>query len=255
MGCMDGKVALVTGGASGIGAACARAMLREGARVMITDLDADAGASLAGELASSGGVARFHPQDVALEAGWIDLVEALRRDWGRLDAVVANAGIGIGGPVAKMSLRDWQRQNAVNLDGVFLAAKHCLPLMAAGGGGAITVISSVAGLQGAPGLAGYSATKAGVRFFAKSLALECAGQRNGIRVNSVHPGIIDTPIWDKIPPHGRPRQDPHDFAARLAPVGRPGTPAEVAAAVLFLSSDAASYVTGAELAVDGGLSA
>lgn len=255
MGCLDGKVALVTGGASGIGAACARAMLREGASVTITDLDGAAGEALAGELTAAGAALHFRQQDVTQEQGWIDLVDGLRQSWGRLDAVVANAGIGIGGPVSGMSLQDWQRQNAVNLDGVFLAAKHCVPLMAASGGGAITIMSSVAGLQGAAGLAGYSATKAGVRFFAKSLALECAGKRNGVRVNSVHPGIIDTPIWRKIPPEGARRQDPHDLAARLAPVGRPGTPGEVAEAVVFLSCDAASYVTGAELAVDGGLSA
>ena len=256
---LDGKTALVTGGASGIGAACARALAAAGAAVMVTDLDQAAGEALAAELAaapgSAPGQALFRRQDVSDEAGWPPLMAEIRAQWGRLDVAVANAGIGIGGYVTSMALADWQRQNAVNLDGVFLTAKHAVPLMAEGGGGALTIISSVAGLQGAPALAGYSATKAGVRFFAKSLALECAGQRNGVRVNSVHPGIIDTPIWGKIPQGNAPRRDPHELAAGLAPVGRAGTPAEVAQVVLFLSSDAASYVTGAELAVDGGLSA
>lgn len=252
---LDGKTALVTGGASGIGAACARALADAGAAVTIADLDATVGRALAEEIAAAGGRARFLRQDVADEPGWADLLADLRQGGGRLDVLVANAGIGIGGPVVSMSLKDWRRQTAVNLDGVFLACKHAIPLMAEGGGGAITIMSSVAGLQGAAGLAGYCATKGGVRYFAKALALECAAARNGVRVNTVHPGIIDTPIWGKIPQDPNRPRDPHEMAARFAPVGRAGTAAEVAEAVLFLSSDAASYVTGAELAVDGGLSA
>lgn len=248
------RVAVVTGGASGIGAACARALAREGAAVMVTDLDEAGGRAVADGILAAGGRAVFRRQDVAEEPGWIELVAALREGWGRLDVLVANAGIGIGGPVVSMALEHWRRQNAVNLDGVFLGCKHGIPLMAEGGGGAIIIMSSVAGLQGAAGLAGYCASKAGVRYFAKAVALECAAARNGVRVNTVHPGIIDTPIWGKIPRDARAR-DPHEMAARFAPVGRAGTPEEVAETVVFLSSDAAAYITGAELAVDGGLSA
>lgn len=249
------KVAVVTGGASGIGAACVRALAREGAAVLVTDLDEAGGRTLVDEVAATGGEARFLRQDVADEPGWVDAVALLREAWGRLDILVANAGIGINGPVIQMSLRDWQRQTAVNMDGVFLGAKHGIPLMAEGGGGAITVMSSIAGLQGAANMAGYCATKGGVRYFAKALALECARQRNGVRVNSVHPGIIDTPIWSKIARDPAKPHDPHELATRFSPIGRAGAPAEVAEAVVFLSSDAASYVTGAELAVDGGQTA
>src|SRR5690606_19299130 len=156
---LDGKVALVTGGASGIGAACARALAGEGAAVMVTDLDEPTGRALVDEIAAADAPSRFLRQDVAEEPGWTDVLAALRQGWGRLDVLVANAGIGIGGPVVQMRLEDWRRQTAVNLDGVFLGAKHCIPLMAEGGGGAITIMSSVAGLQGAAGLAGYCATK------------------------------------------------------------------------------------------------
>jgi len=252
---LDGKVALVTGGASGIGTACVRALAREGAGVMITDLDEPNGMALAEEIAAAGGAARFLRQDVAEEESWAEVVAGLRAGWGRLDILVANAGIGIFGSVVQMSLRDWRRQTAVNLDGVFLSAKHSIPLMAENGGGAITIMSSIAGMQGAVNMAGYCATKGGVRYFAKALALECARDRNGVRVNSVHPGIIDTPIWNSITKDPTKPRDPHELAARFAPIGRAGAPGEVAEAVVFLSSDAASYVTGAELTVDGGLTA
>ena len=157
-----------------------------------------------------------------------------------------------------MSLADWRRQTAINLDGVFLSVKYCLPLMRKTGGGSIIMMSSLAGLRGSATLAGYSATKGGVRLFAKSIAMECASMGDGIRVNSVHPGIIDTPIWGKIPAGGTAsgQNAPIDceaLAELATPLGRAGRAREIAQGVLYLASDASSYMTGSELVIDGGM--
>lgn len=255
MGQVEGKVALVTGGASGIGAATARVLAREGAKVVITDLDDGGGTALAAQL---GGHYIHH--DVTDEDGWKSLAADTEQRFGRLDIVVANAGIGIMGPAVDMTLADWRRQMAINVDGVFLTVKYTIPLMRkSGGGGSIIMLSSVAGLRGSAGLAGYSASKGAVRLFAKSMALECAQARDGIRVNSVHPGIIATPIWGKIPAGGRPGGnaplDPHKIAAASVPLGVASDPSEIANGILFLASDASRHVTGSELVIDGGMTA
>jgi len=249
MGQLDGKAAIVTGGASGIGAACARTMAREGARVLITDLD-PAGEGLAGEI---GGL--FLRHDVTDEAGWPGMIQAAEERFGGLHVMVANAGIGVMGTIVEMSLADWRRQMAVNVDGVFLSVKHAIPAMARAGGGSIIIMSSVAGLRGSAGLAGYSATKGAVRLFAKSAALECAQAGNRVRVNSVHPGVIDTPIWDKLPTGGNAKFDPNALAAEQVPIGEAGQPEDIANGVLYLASDAARHVTGSELVIDGGMTA
>ncbi len=181
--------------------------------------------------------------------------------YGRLDVLISNAGIGISVPsITDMTLEDWRRQNAINLDGVFLSVKHSLPAMRKTGGGSVIMMSSLAGLRGAPGLSAYSATKGGVRLFAKSIAMECAAVGDGIRVNSVHPGIIDTPIWGKIPTEAAGRGqnapiDPEERAKLATPLGRAGHAREIAQGVLYLASDASSYVTGTELVIDGGMNA
>lgn len=199
-GQVEGKVALVTGGASGIGEAIVELFAREGATIVITDIDELRGPELAKRVTEAGGKAIFLEQDVTSEERWIEIVAEIAKRYGRLDIMVSNAGIGIAVPsIVDMTLSDWRKQNAINLDGVFLSVKHCLPLMRKHGGGSIVMMSSLAGLRGAPGLSAYSATKGGVRLFAKSIAMECAAAGDGIRVNSVHPGIIDTPIWGKIP--------------------------------------------------------
>jgi len=249
MGQLDGKAAIVTGGASGIGAACARTLAREGARVLITDLD-PAGEGLAGEI---GGL--FLRHDVTDEAGWPGMIQAAEERFGGLHVMVANAGIGVMGTIVEMSLADWRRQMAVNVDGVFLSVKHAIPAMARAGGGSIIIMSSVAGLRGSAGLAGYSATKGAVRLFAKSAALECAQAGNRVRVNSVHPGVIDTPIWDKLPTGGNAKFDPNALAAEQVPIGEAGQPEDIANGVLYLASDAARHVTGSELVIDGGMTA
>src|ERR1700733_607147 len=199
-GQVQGTVALVTGGASGIGAAVAELIAREGAAVVVSDVDELKGPEVVAGIKNAGGEAMFLHQDVTSEPRWIEIVAAIEKRYGRLDVLVSNAGIGISVPsITDMTLEDWRRQNAINLDGVFLSVKHCLPLMRKIGGGSIILMSSLAGLRGAPGLSAYSASKGGVRLFAKSIAMECASVGDGIRVNSVHPGIIDTPIWGKIP--------------------------------------------------------
>ena len=250
MGLLDGRVGIITGAASGIGAATARVMAREGARLVLTDLDDTAGSAVAEAI---GGVYLHH--DVSEEDGWPAVIAAAER-LGRLDIMVANAGIGIRGNVVDMSLEDWRRQMAINVDGVFLSVKYCIPAMRrAGHGGSIVMLSSVAGLRGSAGLAGYSATKGAVRLFAKSMALECAQAADGIRVNSVHPGIIATPIWGKIPPGQSHPIDPQAVAEAIVPRGKAGEPSEIADGILFLASDMSSHMTGAELVIDGGMTA
>jgi NAD(P)-dependent dehydrogenase (short-subunit alcohol dehydrogenase family) len=169
--------------------------------------------------------------------------------------MVANAGIGIMCKAVEMSLADWRRQIAVNLDGVFLSVKYAVPAMRRAGGGAIIITSSVAGLRGSAGLAGYCATKGGVRLFAKAVAMECAAEGDGIRVNTVHPGVIDTPSWTKISGSaGRNVSiDPNEVAKAGVPLGRAGQAQDIANGVLFLASDASSHMTAAELVIDGGM--
>ncbi|MBS0562321.1 MAG: SDR family NAD(P)-dependent oxidoreductase, partial [Proteobacteria bacterium] len=168
MGLLDGKVALVTGGASGIGAAAARTLAREGAMVVLTDIDEARGNEVANAIGKAGHKAMFMPQDVTDEARWQHIVAETVRLFGGLHVLFSNAGIGIIGPLVDMSLADWRRQTAINIDGVFLSLKHGIPAMRKSGGGSIIITSSVAGLRGSAGLAGYSATKGAVRLLTKS---------------------------------------------------------------------------------------
>jgi NAD(P)-dependent dehydrogenase (short-subunit alcohol dehydrogenase family) len=258
-GQVAGKVALVTGGASGIGEAIAELLAQEGATVVISDIDELRGPELVARLNKAGHKAIFLHQDVTSEPRWAEIVADIDKRFGRLDILVSNAGIGIMVPsIVEMSLADWRRQTAINLDGVFLSVKYGLPLMRKSGGGSVIMMSSLAGLRGAPTLAGYCATKGGVRLFAKAIAMECASAGDNIRVNSVHPGIIDTPIWGKIPTEaaGAGRNapiDPEERARLGTPLGRAGHAKDIANGVLYLASDASSYMTGSELVIDGGM--
>ncbi|MFN3515156.1 MAG: SDR family NAD(P)-dependent oxidoreductase [Phenylobacterium sp.] len=261
-GRVEGKVALVTGGASGIGRGCAEKLAKEGAAVLVTDLQDAMGEEVAAAIRSAGGKAAYRHHDVTSEEAWIEAVAAAKSEFGRLDILVNNAGIGIGGSVLDMTLADFRRQVAVNVDGVFLGVKHAIPLMRQGGGGSIINMSSVAGLKGAAILAGYCATKGAVRLFTKAVALECANAKDGIRVNSVHPGIIETPIWDTIVGTGEPGDNARPPRPQMldamslegVPLGVKGYPEDIANGVLWLASDESRYVTGAELVIDGGLS-
>ncbi len=255
---VSGKVAIVTGGASGIGEACAETLAREGASVLITDIDDGLGKAVVERISKAGGKAHYLHHDVRDEGAWLGIVADAETRFGRLDIMVANAGIGIMAPIETMTLADWQRQQAINLDGVFLSIKHAIPALRRAGGGSLVLMSSIAGLRGAPGLSAYSATKGGVRLLAKSVALELA--HDNIRCNSVHPGIIATPIWGKIPTgaEGNRRNAPIDATERSAaitPLVRVGLAQDIANGVVFLCSDAANYITGQELVIDGGITA
>jgi NAD(P)-dependent dehydrogenase (short-subunit alcohol dehydrogenase family) len=259
---LAGKAAVVTGGASGIGEACSETLAREGASVLITDIDDALGKAVVERIAKAGGPgsgrARYLHHDVRDEAAWPGVIAEAEKNFGRLDIMVANAGIGVMSPIETMTLADWQRQQAINLDGVFLSIKHAIPALRRQGGGSIVLMSSIAGLRGAPGLAAYSATKGGVRLLAKSVALEHAA--DNIRCNSVHPGIIATPIWGKIPTgaEGNRRNapiDPRERAAMMVPLTRVGEAQDIANGVLFLCTEAANYMTGQELVIDGGITA
>ena len=259
MGRLAGKVAIITGGASGIGRACAIRLAEEGAEVVLTDIQDEAGHAVAAEINAAGGAAEYLSHDVTSEEAWIAIVTSVVNHHRRLDVLVNNAGIGIGGSIIEMPLSEWQRQQAINLDGVFLGMKHCIPPMRDSEGGSIINMSSVAGLKGSARLAGYNATKGGVRLLTKGVALECARERWRVRVNSVHPGIIDTPIWDTVLPGalqgGIAEMNPAAMAEVAVPTGVLGTAHDVANGVLFLASDDASYITGTELVLDAGVSA
>jgi NAD(P)-dependent dehydrogenase (short-subunit alcohol dehydrogenase family) len=244
---LAGKIALVTGAASGIGLACAAAMARQGARVFLADIDDAAGAAdaIAG--------ASYLSIDVRDEGAWQHAVSAVRDDAGRLDILVNNAGIGIGGPIEALALEDWRRQQAVNLDGAFLGIKHALPLIRASGGGSIVNIASVTGIRGSGTFVSYAASKGGLIALSRAVALQCARARDRVRVNCVAPGIIDTPIFARLEGVSGSAADAAASAERLVPLGHAGTPDDIAQAVVYLASDEARYVTGTELVVDGGL--
>lgn len=250
---LEGRVALVTGGASGIGLATAKRLAGSGALAIVADIQRDKGSAAARAIACEGGQCDFLELDVSDESAWLVTVDRIAELYGRLDVLVNNAGIGIGGPITELSLADWRRQQAVNLDGVFLGIKHCLPLMRAGGGGSIINISSVTAMVGSGTFVSYSAAKGGVRALTKSVARQCAALKDGVRVNSIHPGVIDTPIFAALEGVSAAARDPQAFADALVPFGRLGTPDDIAAAVVYLAGDGARYVTGSELVVDGGL--
>lgn len=242
----EGKVAVVTGGASGIGAAAARLFHGEGASVVIGDLDAAAGQALAAELGTR---ARFQPCDVSRFAEVEALVALAPAEFGRLDILFNNAGIGSFSPIEALSVDDWKTVIAVDLDAVFYGMKAAIPLMRAGGGGAIVSTASASGMAGDFGFAAYSAAKAGVINLTRTAALDHA--RDGIRVNAVCPGPVDTPILAGIQAVPGLRTDWED----RVPMGRFARAEEIAEAVAFLASDAASAITGVSLPVDGGLTA
>jgi NAD(P)-dependent dehydrogenase (short-subunit alcohol dehydrogenase family) len=251
-GRVAGKVALVTGAASGIGRASAEVLAREGASVILTDVQA-MGEDVAAVIRKSGGKARFVAHDVTSESEWTSIVAGIEKTEGRLDILVNNAGIAVAGLIHELTLDQWRHQMAVNVDGVFLGVKTSLPLMRRTRSGSIINISSVAGLRGAANLSAYCTSKGAVRLFTKSVAVECATMQDGIRCNSIHPGLIETPIWGQVVPGSNEPLDLDAMSALRVPLRRKGMPVDIANAVLFLASDDSSYMTGEEMVVDGGM--
>lgn len=253
-GVLDGAVALVTGAGGGIGGATVKAMLAAGAEVIATDLVAPTGGTL--NLA----------QNVTDEPGWADLARAIERRWGRLDCLVNNAGIATIAPIEENSLDDWKRQMSVNVDSMLLSLKAMLPLLKESGktrpGGASVVnLSSVGGIGGAPFMAAYCTSKGAVRLFSKSAALEFAALKYNIRVNSMHPGGIETGMMEEIINRyvalgvAPDKETAHAAVDAQHPLGRWGKPEEIANGIVFLSSPAASFMTGSEMVIDGGFTA
>ena len=252
---LTGKVALVTGGAMGIGEACARLFAREGASVAITDVNVELGSKLAEDINCAGGAALFVEHDVAEESGWRRAIGATIERFGRLDIVVNNAGLGIGGDVEHTTLEDWRRLMRVNLDGVFLGTKYGVQTLRQYGGGSIVNLSSIEGLVGDPNLAAYNSSKGGVRLLTKSAALYCAKAGYKIRVNSVHPGYIWTPMVEHYLQTSGDVEAGRRAIDALHPLGHIGEPDDIAYGVLYLASDESKFMTGAELVIDGGYTA
>lgn len=244
---LAGKVALVTGAAAGLGEAAARRLAAEGAAVVVTDVDEANGRAVAESLG-----ALFVAHDVADEAAWARAIEATEARHGRLDILVNNAGITLMGSIEEMSLEGFRRTIDIDLIGTFLGCKAALPVMKRGGGGSIVNIASISGLQASANLVAYNAAKAGVTLMSKSIAMHCATTRTGIRVNTVHPGVIRTAMLDKVMAQV---PDPDALMAGFVavhPIGHIGEPDDIAEMVLYLASDRSKFVTGATMVVDGG---
>jgi 3(or 17)beta-hydroxysteroid dehydrogenase len=252
MGRVQDKVALVTGGASGIGLATAKLFVEEGATVVVADRDEAASTAAVAEL---GQRACFHRLDVTREDEWVAVTDAVARDFDRIDIVVNNAGVVLFKDIEATTLQEWRDLMAVNLDGVFLGCKHAVRVMKDRGGGSIVNMSSVAGMIGHGNLAAYCASKGGLRLLTKSVALHCARKGYNIRCNSVHPSFAETPMLQSMIASAR---NPEKLAANFAtaaPLGRLAQPIEIARTILFLASDESAFTTGAEMVVDGGLTA
>jgi 3(or 17)beta-hydroxysteroid dehydrogenase len=250
MGRVEDKVAIVTGAASGIGRGSAKALAREGARVVLTDVNEELGRETAKAI---GGDAVFVRHDVCDEASWRSAIEAAVGRFGRLDVLVNNAGIIIVVDIENTTVEQWRKIMAVNVEGVFLGCKHAIPAMRQSGGGSIINISSAAGLVGTPMFPAYSASKGAVRLLTKSVAAHCRDKGDAIRCNSIHPGGIDTPLLRAITGTSA-LPDVETLAAPGSAVGM-GTPSDIGHLVVYLSSDESRFMNGSEVAIDGGFTA
>ena len=253
---VEGKVALLTGAAAGVegelmgfGGATAHLLLREGAKVVLTDVRDEIGERAAAQLRAQGGEARYLHLDVTSEDNWASVVEATLSEFGRLDILFNNAGVSFPGKVEKLTEQTWDRELAVHAKGVFLGTKAVIPAMRQNGGGSIINTSSIMGLIGSPTSPAYSAAKGAITTFTKSAAIQYA--KENIRINSVHPGYADTPLTETRFSDPEIRED----LLRRTPIGRLGTAMDIAYGVLYLASDESSFMTGASLVIDGGTTA
>jgi len=263
---LQGKTAIITGAAAGIGAATARAFAREGAALVLTDIDGAAVEAFASELSAAGVKAIGIAHDVRDEGQWQVVIDRTLASFGRPDILVNNAGIGPSKPLLETSLADFRPVTAINLDAVFLGCRFAVEAMQSTetsprqSSASIINLSSILGLVGMATTAAYSANKGGVRLLTKTIALEAAAKKWDIRVNSVHPGFTWTPMVQESVKRiagqtGGAAEDTRAGIAGLHPLGRMGEPHEIAAAILFLASDEASFMTGSEVTVDGGYTA
>ena len=253
---LEGKVALISGAASGVagelmgfGGAAARMFCREGAKVVLGDINAEGGERTAAQIRADGGEARFVRLDVTREGDWVDAVAATIAAYSRLDILVNNAGTGARYTVEETTEAAWDGQMDVHAKGTFLGTKHAVPEMLKAGGGAIVNISSIYGIVGSPTSTAYHAAKGAIRLLTKSAAIQYAG--DGIRVNSIHPGYCHTPLTD-----GSYQNERHfAWINERIPIGRVGNADDIAYGIVFLASEEASFITGAELVIDGGTTA
>lgn len=246
---MEDRVAVVTGAARGIGRGCAAVLAGYGARVVVADVDAARGRETARELRERGGDVTYEELDVRIEADWTSLRDRLLDGYGSWDVLVNNAGVTVAAPLPDLSLEEWREAMRVNVEGVFLGMKHACPVMAEQGGGSVVNISSVAAMVGREAWTCYGATKGAVRTMTKDVAVEYA--QDQVRVNSVHPSLVETPTSVEMA-MGTPLEE---IAEQMTPMGEVGQPEDIGQAVVFLASDRARLITGAELVVDGGMTA
>ena len=250
---VKGKIAIVTGAAGGLGKAQALLLVKEGAKVAVTDIDETQGKRVSEEINGQGGEAIFIQHDVSSETQWERVISETLEKFGKLDILVNNAGVIIFKNIEDTSLDEWRWLMSINLDGVFLGTKYAMGAMKKSGGGSIINISSAAGIIGTLDTSAYHASKGGVRIFTKAAALECskAGYNYNIRVNSVHPGVMKTAMVEGL----LEDEDTMKTALSWHPIGRFGEPEDVAYGVLYLASDESKFITGAELVIDGGWTA
>ena len=249
---------MITGAASGLGAATARLLAREGAAIVLADLNEAAGNAVLRDIEAEGGTGIYIKLDVAREGDWIGAMAVVRQRFARLNIAVNCAGTNIARSFpTDTRLEDWRRLMSINLDGVFLGTKYALAAMQESDpvNGSIINISSIMGLVGMPDIAAYNASKGGVCLYSKSVALSCAERKLNIRVNSIHPGFIDTPLLQAAMARFEDPEEGRRLYNALQPVGHLGEPEDVAYGVLYLASDESKFVTGAELVIDGGYTA
>ena len=255
---VHGKVALVTGASSGLGEAIARLLAQQGAVVVLADVNESAGKRVLRDIKKNGGEGMFLSLDVVDEALWLGVMTKIKKRFGRLNVAVNCAGTNIARSFpTDTTLAEWRRLMSINLDGVFLGTKHALAAMRDSSpvNGSIINISSVMGLVGFADIAAYNASKGGVRLYSKSVAISCAEVGLNVRVNTVHPGFIDTPLLRKSMARFADQKEANRIYNALQPVGHIGVPLDVAYGVLYLASDESKFVTGSELVIDGGFTA